>query len=499
MRSALVWIVLLTARETRVESLLSRRECRVGEAVTLELCLLGDRVVDPVVVSASYEAAADDGLLIRPAGPWRSRVLDGVPQLFMEFEVKALRPGEHVVPAIDVLLEAEGRTLGGTKVVLRVHGDGGPAEALRITATPAAVFPFQTSHLQLSPIGAARPAVLELRSTHAFRIGGETLFAADARGRTHAAGERLRLELPPASASEAIELAFTPRQGGPPLRLEASLHAAGREPAFQPVPLTLRDIPRDGRPADYAGIIGTYRVVSPPPSLLPDGAVQLLVEWVGDGNLENHELVPALRVPSEWILRESRPGGDAAGATFEYILVRRGLTDRIERQAWSVFDPGQGAFVSVELPAQRLTPASRPAVEEPSPGRLPWAFGLLGMLVGGLAVGLLHRLAPLPTGRATPPPEDPGRSAVAPPRRTGNWTHELARLVGGAAEDLGAPLGARLQQAGASAELASALQASVTRFEKHQFGGGPWSAEDEREAAQLLEAVRRLPGRPASR
>jgi hypothetical protein len=130
--------------------------------------------------------------------------------------------------------------------------------------------------------------------------------------------------------------------------------------ASDPLPATVAPLPAEGRPADFAGLVGRFRLeVTPSTTALAVGeSLTLDITLSGDGNLAGWSL-PAPPPGSGWRAYDDAPVVKAALEADGYRAVARFrravVPDRagsltLPGLSLSVFDPDAGAYTRLESP-----------------------------------------------------------------------------------------------------------------------------------------------------
>lgn len=239
----------------------------------------------------------------------------------------------------------------------------------------------------------------------------------------------------------AAEFEVTPtRAGRLDLRVGAVVlaetqGARGMETRDRPVVLTrelrITPVPAQGRPADWAGAVGSFRAGAVTVSKArPEigEPIRLAVTLMGEGNLDR-VVPPEVPHGDAWDVLPVREPGRGRGATertFTYQLTPRLpgklLTPPVRLSA---FDPARRAFERIEFPS----------VEVEVSGQAPRRVELVAADPGAVATAEappappVSRLAEIPAGLGSPEPAGP---------RTGPWLAAanlgaLALLLGGVA------------------------------------------------------------------
>lgn len=217
--------------------------------------------------------------------------------------------------------------------------------------------------------------------------------------------ELLRLSLP---------LRWTPDRTGvrsfPPVAISYSLKSGAREDALglgnspgpskrlgaQIDPITVLAIPDKGRDPAWNGALGHFSmspVAALPKSLAAGEEVVVEVLVRGEGNPGS---APRWGSNQRAVFRVLGEEGTSDGALWRYGLTTHGpgmLT--VPPLVLHLFDPGQGRFSRVELPAQQVrvvgpVPGPRDVSDAPSPSRA-WLFVAIGLPLGLVIFLLLSR------------------------------------------------------------------------------------------------------------
>ena len=281
--------------------------------------------------------------------------------------------------------------------------------------------------------------------------------------------------------------------------------------------LVVRALPAEGRPADFAGAIGSQlslqRRITPRAARVGE-AVTVELEVAGEGNtalwpapeVRWPERVRAYadKVEERVTTTEGRIGGTKI---FHYLVVpdsAGGLG--LPAVSYPYFDLAAGRYLSVGVLASSvpvvpsglsgatgaLPPAllaeDRPAFAWRLAHNVPdWAWIAI-LLLPPFALALRHRLPRLRRRRPPLPPQSDLRSAE----------EELEELVRALIPDLdhrsGPGLAAALRAAGADADLASRVAAARERLFARRYSPEGSSAENPALAAETRELVRRLGG-----
>jgi tetratricopeptide (TPR) repeat protein len=283
--------------------------------------------------------------------------------------------------------------------------------------------------------------------------------------------------------------------------------------------LVVLPLPPLGRPADFAGAIGTAltleRHISPATASVGEGlAVELRL--AGEGNTAlwpNPEVtwpkdVRAYleRVDEQVVATEGRIGGTK---TFRFLVVPDSVgalllpgvsyayfdlgTDRYRQLTVSPssvpVEPRGETAAATALPPALVRPA-RPALAWTAAHGVPdWVWMAL-LAVPPLLVGLRRRLTWRPRRKRRPAPTS-GRDL-------GSAEAALDELIVSLAPDpdrrFGAALAAAVRAAGADAELASRVATVRERLLARRYGPGRPTADDQKLATEAHEVVRRLGG-----
>lgn len=132
--------------------------------------------------------------------------------------------------------------------------------------------------------------------------------------------------------------------------------------ASRPISIEVKDIPVDGRPANFTGAIGRYRVTAQfePPTGVTNQPVTLRVRFDGQGNAKLIEL-PKLDLPPSFELYDQKSQAKflkdgSSYKEFEVLIIpREPGTFQIPPLAIAVFDPETGKFTTAASQPLSLT------------------------------------------------------------------------------------------------------------------------------------------------
>jgi len=283
--------------------------------------------------------------------------------------------------------------------------------------------------------------------------------------------------------------------------------------------LIVRPLPSAGRPAGFAGAIGTglglERHVTPPTASVGEGlAVELRL--AGEGNTAlwpNPEVtwpsdVRAYleRTDEQVTVTEGRVGGTK---TFRYLVVPDSVGAlALPGVRYAYFDLGADQYRDLTVPP--ATVPVGPRGETAAATALPPALvhqdrpALAWSVAHPLADWVWMALLALPPlllslkGRLTWPRRTRRRRQPADNRDLGSVAAALDELIVSLAPDpdrrFGPALAAAVRAAGADAELAARVAAVREQLLARRYGPAGTSAEDKRLTAEASEVVRRLGG-----
>lgn len=302
------------------------------------------------------------------------------------------------------------------------------------------------------------------------------------------------------------------------------------------VTLHVKPLPEAGRPADFSGGVGTFKLEA---ALDRTGAavgdtVTLTVTVSGQGNFHDMEPVRAPDAPGFEVFDpevtedlHNGPAGTAGARRYTFVLIPREAGKlQVGKVRLSTFDPGAGTYKTVEagpfplaaaaLTAPAAAPQASPAAPETRIGRgeaLAWAAVVF---VAGIVMLLLRRMAgrkaetPVPEAETPRPDGSKARAAleaVLGPTEAGadnGWAADLDRALRGwlgARWDVPPPRvdgAAAARHLAGDPEAAGACQKVLAALQAARFAP---ASEIDREAlaGQVRALVERLDGagRPA--
>lgn len=281
--------------------------------------------------------------------------------------------------------------------------------------------------------------------------------------------------------------------------------------------LTVQPLPSAGRPANFAGAIGSdlrfERKIYPASARVGEGiAVELAVS--GQGNLA---LWPAPdvawpesgrayleRVEEHVTSTDGKIGGTK---TFRHLLVSDSAGVLVLPAIhYLYFDLGTGRYLDIGAPAASIpvvrtgesaaTAAMPPALLDGKSPSIAWRLGhavpdwvwLLVLAVPPLLAAMRGHLTPRVRRRASAVPPSDLRGAEQ------DLDALLAMLVPEAERGSSGALVAALRAAGADAELAARVSGARERLLARRYGPAATSGDDSRLAAEVREIVRLLGG-----
>jgi len=291
----------------------------------------------------------------------------------------------------------------------------------------------------------------------------------------------------------------------------------------QALVLKVQALPEAGRPADFTGAVGRFRVHSEaaPRELVLGESLKLVVAIEGEGDLEHFgapRLEPLDGLRQQGWVEQLRPG--ARRITYDLAAVSE-LAREIPAIRWSFFDPGPPAgyrtVATQPIPITVRAPAARPraisgAKAEPAAperGRTPdggrIAPLLLGALGGAALLLLLGAVAVLRSRRRkarllVSPATDPVRARAAAEQVRARAAAPGVDLAQALAEFLAARLAcpvpaviapdlpSRLTAAGIPREEAARAAKLLDELVAARYGGGAPLAAPE-STSRLVEAL----------
>jgi len=150
--------------------------------------------------------------------------------------------------------------------------------------------------------------------------------------------------------------------------------------ASEPLTITVKPLPDEGRPADFSGAVGKFNLESSldKEQVTANEAFSLKIRVSGTGNIK---MLPAPEIlfPREFEVydpkveqRINRKGSAISGSKeYEYILIPRlGGEFRIPSYSFSYFDPDTGVYKTLETPEYNLAVAAGDGSAAPVPAGL---------------------------------------------------------------------------------------------------------------------------------
>ncbi|RYD52126.1 MAG: protein BatD [Sphingobacteriales bacterium] len=193
-----------------------------------------------------------------------------------------------------------------------------------------------------------------------------------------------------------------------------------------PSSLVVSPLPPTGKPASFNGAVGQYQVAaSLEPATMPqNGSSALRITVSGEGNLPQLE-APSLSLP-DGLSAEEAVVQDAFKTDGKRLLGSRTfiypLTASQERHftipalSVSFFNPQSAAYQTIQTTPQTLTVTAPEALDEleSAGSSRPLLWGLLGLAVAALLIGLrMHRKTP-PVPKPIPKPQPVSPDPIAP-------------------------------------------------------------------------------------
>ncbi len=389
-----IWAPVAGAQEAALEA--STLEPVVGEHFRLQLEVPGNQVrvpeievegltIDYVGVSSSTEFSMGRS--------GRSVLVKKI----LAYRAKANRAGEFVIP--EVAVTADGKALKSNSLTLtaREAGDpaaGGnvrsPAAFIRIEAERPEIFvgesagatvkayfgpgvqvvdlqrqiALQGEDLIFQPSGPARRGVETVGSVQYQVFSYDTVFSAVKPG-------EVRVEPVTVEATVRLPAGARPRDS----RRESIFdRVLGNDPFFdsfldrassERMPLTtdamvwkVLPLPKEGRPEDFRGAIGDFRleVAADPARLKVDEALTVRARIEGQGNFDRIQTL-SVEEGEDWKAYPPTSGftandqlGRRGEKRFEQVFFARGPTDRGPEIAFSFFDPIKREYVRLIAP-----------------------------------------------------------------------------------------------------------------------------------------------------
>ncbi|MBN2246695.1 MAG: protein BatD, partial [Candidatus Aminicenantes bacterium] len=138
--------------------------------------------------------------------------------------------------------------------------------------------------------------------------------------------------------------------------------------ASEPVKINVSPLPNEGRPPDFSGAVGRFKLESSldKEQVTANEALSIKIKISGTGNIKMLP-EPEIAFPREFEtydpkveLRVNRKGNAISGSKeYEYVLIpRRGGEFRIPSFSFSYFDPDAGIYKTLETPEYTLTVAA---------------------------------------------------------------------------------------------------------------------------------------------
>lgn len=138
--------------------------------------------------------------------------------------------------------------------------------------------------------------------------------------------------------------------------------------ASEPLKITVKPLPAEGRPADFSGAVGRFNLESSldKDQVTANEAFSLKIRISGTGNIKMLP-VPEIAFPGEFEVydpkveqRVNRKGNSISGSKeFEYVMIpRRGGEFRIPSFSFSYFDPDAGEYKTLKTSEYNLSVAA---------------------------------------------------------------------------------------------------------------------------------------------
>lgn len=489
----------------------------------------GSFTLPPATVTAGGRTYRTDPVQVKVvAATSRSRPAPGGPR----FPAMPQIPG---MPDLPSLFGAPSRPLGAGDVRVHLSTDrDDPYVGEQVILT----FRFERAVNLMGPADYSDPPTPGFRSFPVEMPPGADRHAEVRDGRNWAIVEHRTLLFPLAPGDKtvgpaAVEFAVDPFAGRQRIVTDA-------------VTLHVKPLPEAGRPADFSGGVGTFRLeaaLDRTDAAVGD-TVTLTVTVSGQGNFHDMEQVPAPDAPGFEVFDpevtddlHNGPAGTAGARRYTFVLIPREAGDlQVGTVRLSTFDPAKGTYETAQagpFPLAVSAAAPTPAAPQTSPGlaaeratsrteALAWAALVF---VAGLVLLVLRRLAARKGSAPAPEPEEaaaPGPDgakaraaleAVLGPERTGTpyprhpddgWAAEVDRALRtwlGARWDLPPPrvdgMAAARHLAG-DPEAAGACQSVLAALQAARFAP---AADLDREAlaTKVRQLVARVEGEAAVR
>lgn len=275
-----------------------------------------------------------------------------------------------------------------------------------------------------------------------------------------------------------------------------------------PVRLVVAELPTAGRPALFSGAIGDYVIVAAAPDRTELAAGETLtysLRLSGFGNLARID-PPALGDLGDWEVRGARAEQTEAGTVVERSFVyelapKRAGTLTLPALSFAYFRPGsEPGYCTLETQPTAIRVKPRPGEAVPhDPTDAPssaasersepvWLYGVLGAIVGALAVlfvGRKRRAAQgEPESARDPARIEAARAALTAHADEATLSAFLAAHLDCAPAALVSPrLRTRLETAGVPAALAQRTAATLEALVAARYGGSPAGVEPDLVAA----------------
>ncbi|MDB6109294.1 MAG: hypothetical protein JWR69_1044 [Pedosphaera sp.] len=347
---------------------------------------VGGRAIYRIVLNALDESVkvpdqlpAPSGLAFSPGGRGQAYQPTGAgrlqPQTTINFRVTAGNTGTFTVPAFTVTAYGKPVTVPEVQLNVVPAGTAGVREAPRLLLDlpQGDIYVGQTLRI---PVMLFDPGDGTVQGMSQTRITGDAIFAEPT-----SFGQRREVIRHNGQSYPAFiqEVTITPMREGPQTLVAQangiSMRAMSAQPgAFQtasslidsdPVVLTVKALPKEGRLPGFAGAIGNFQIEAPKLStntVRAGDPLTLTVIVRGDGNLGRLAMppIPFLR---EW--QSFPPIGDTAPpfaiqqrgfTTFSYTVIP--LSDQIKSTPaipFCSFDPKQGTYVDLTIPPVPIT------------------------------------------------------------------------------------------------------------------------------------------------
>jgi hypothetical protein len=271
-----------------------------------------------------------------------------------------------------------------------------------------------------------------------------------------------------------------------------------------PGTLTVRALPIEGRPADFAGAIGRFTLAASVDrtevNVNRPFVLTLVIE--GSGNLASLA-PPKLDAPDDFHVYGVTDDHGATKRAVSYeVAAKRVSVTAVPPIALSFFDPGPARYETVRTaPIAIAVRAGATVVDIPSPGCSPfqvrvrpWAVALTAGVILGLGFAW-YRGRRRGRGSPVPPSLNRRKAALAAlhaaARRPGaDLAPAFAEVLAAQldvppAAAIGTDIAARLTESGAEPEVAERAAAVLERLVAARYGGAP-AGEDARDEALAL-------------